>query len=152
LHLGTFVSDTTYKWGGKETADNVGRWNVGVTYRMGEWTKSMDLAIRVDLASYALDEGHATKLSFLPVVMFPEASSRFPLYFGAGIGPGVFTGQIGQESSLSLDYQILAVARFFDVFGNTGFFIEAGLKNHIFLLSDGQFNGTFVALGTVFSF
>lgn len=152
LHVGTFISDTAYKWGAADTSDNVGKYTVGVTYRVGEWTNSMDLAIRLDVNGYSLNEGKASKLSFLPVVTFPEANSKFPLYFGAGIGAGVFINQLKDESSLAFDYQLMGGVRFFDVFQNTGFFLEAGIKNHIFLLSDGQFNGTYAALGTVFTF
>lgn len=152
LHIGTYVSDTSYKWGDRDKAENVGKWNMGLTYRMGEWVNSMDLAVRVDFSSFSLREGSASKLSFLPIVTFPDARAKFPLYFGGGIGAGVFVNQINGESTLSADYQLLAGARFFDLVNNTGFFIEAGIKNHLFLLSDGQFNGTFAAIGTVFSF
>jgi hypothetical protein len=152
LHGGTFVSDNAYLWGLPDNQSNTGRWNVGVTYRVGEWVNSMDLGLRVDLQSFALAEGGAKKLSFLPIITFPDASSRFPLYFGAGIGPGVFINQIAQESSISVDYQLFAGVRFFDILGSTGFFVEAGLKNHFLLFSSGQFNGTFVAGGAVFTF
>lgn len=152
LHLGAYISDSAYKWGGVENPKDVGKWNLGITYRVGEWVNSMDLAIRVDVSSFQLHEGQATKLSFLPVIMLPDSKSKFPLYFGAGVGAGVFVNQVEKESPLSLDYQVFAGARFFDLIGTTGFFIEAGLKNHLFLLSDGQFNGTFAAIGTVFSF
>lgn len=152
LHLGGYASDDAYKWGDGGDMTNIGSWNVGVTYRVGEWKNSMDLGIRLDLSNYKLEEGRSSKLSFLPVITFPDASSRFPLYFGGAIGPGVFIKQVAQESSLSLDYQIFAGARFFDIFGSTGFFIEGGLKNHLLLLSDGQFNGTFVVLGALFTF
>lgn len=152
LDFGFFFSDNAYKWGAPDAQSNVGRWNFGVTYRVGEWVNSMDLGVRVDLQSYQLNEGSATKLSFMPVVMFPDASSRFPLYFGAGAGLGVFTQQLNSKSPLSLDYQLFGGIRFFNVLKSTGFFAEAGLKNHFLLLSDGQYNGTYFALGTVFSF
>jgi hypothetical protein len=152
LHIGTFVSDNAYQWGGKDSVSNVGRGNLGVTYRVGEWTNSMDLAVRIDWLQYSLEEGRPSKLSFAPVVMFPDATSKFPLYFGGGAGVGIFMTQVNRESSLSLDYQIFAGARFFNIFDNTGFFVEGGLKNHILLLSDGQFNGTFAAAGAIFSF
>ena len=152
LHFGMFMSDNAYRWSLPDAQSNVGRWNVGVTYRVGEWTNSMDLGIRIDLQSFALAEGRANKLNFTPIVTFPDANSKFPLYFGAGLGPGVFLNQVGNESSISLDYQLFAGVRFFEVVGATGFFIEAGLKNHFLLLSDGQFNGTFAVGGAVFSF
>lgn len=152
LHFGYFLSDSAYKWGAQDAQSNSGRWNLGVTYRVGEWVNSMDLGVRVDLSSYNLIDGTATKLSFLPVIMFPDASSKFPLYFGAGAGLGVFMKQLSNESPLSLDYQIFGGVRFFDVIKNTGFFVEGGLKNHFLMLSDGQFNGTYFAVGSVFSF
>lgn len=151
VHVGIMASDNAYYWG-KDAATNVGKTTLGVSYRVGEWINSMDLLVRIDYTTYSLDEGHASKLSFLPMVTFPDATSRFPLYFGAAIGPGVFFNQINKESALSLDYQLIAGARFFNVVQTTGFFVEAGLKNHIFLLSDGQYNGTFLAAGAVFTF
>lgn len=152
LHGGWFVSDNSYKWGVPENQDNVGRWNLGVTYRMGEWINSMDLLIRFDVSRFALAEGGVTKFSFLPLITFPDASSRFPLYFGAGAGLGFFGTQLAGESSLALDYQLLAGARFFNLWDLTGLFIEGGIKNHLHLLSDGQYNGTFITTGLLFTF
>ncbi len=152
LHGGWFVSDNSYKWGVPENQDNSGRWNIGVTYRMGEWINSMDLLIRFDVSRFVLAEGGVTKFSFLPLITFPDASSRFPLYFGAGAGLGFFGTQLAGESSLALDYQLLAGARFFNIWDLTGLFIEGGIKNHLHLLSDGQYNGTFITTGLVFTF
>jgi hypothetical protein len=153
LHFGGFVSDTSYKWGNRDQQDGTGQSTFGVTYRVGEWRNSMDLGVRIDYNSYSLDAGKANKLSFMPLVSFPDASSKFPLYFGAGVGLGIFTTQLSGESALALDYTLLLGARFFDIADtNAGFVVEAGLKNHLFLASDGQFNGTFVAIGPVFTF
>jgi hypothetical protein len=152
VHVGWFANDNAYKWGAAENQENVGRYNFGITYRMGEWINSMDLLFRFDVARMALAEGSVTKFSIIPLVTFPDASSRFPLYFGAGIGLGAFGSQIAGESALSLDYQLIAGARFFNLWGQTGLFVEGGIKNHIHLLSDGQFNGTFIATGLVFTF
>ena len=152
VSIGSFVSDNAYKWGARDSAGNVGSWMLGVTYRVGEWTNSFDLNVRVDLQRFKLDEGSATKIAFLPMITFPDASSKFPLFFGVGAGLGVFAQQISNESSLSFDYQLVAGARFFDVYKNLGLFVEAGLKNHVLLLTDGQFNGTFVSVGSVFAF
>jgi len=152
LHGGWFVSDNSYKWGNPENQSNVGRWNVGVTYRVGEWINSMDLLIRFDVSRFVLAEGGVTKFSFLPLITFPDASSRFPLYFGAGAGIGFFGTQLAGESSLALDYQLLAGARFFNLWDLTGLFIEGGIKNHLHLLSDGQYNGTFITTGLLFTF
>jgi hypothetical protein len=100
----------------------------------------------------ALAEGEVTKFSIMPIITFPDASSRFPLYFGVGLGLGVFGNQIPGESTLALDYSLIAGARFFNLWGQTGLFVEGGIKNHLHLLSDGQFNGTFISSGLVFTF
>ena len=54
VHMGSFISDNSYQWGTPSNQTNVGSWNIGVTYRMGEWHNSMDLGLRVDLQSLSL--------------------------------------------------------------------------------------------------
>ncbi|WP_413944247.1 hypothetical protein [Bdellovibrio sp. HCB-162] len=152
LHFGRYMSSQSYDWGKNGQQDDVGGNTFGVTYRVGEWQNSMDLNLRIDYAEFDLPVENPSKLSFMPLLTFPDAGSRFPLYFGAGVGLGVFFKQTNSKSALSLDYQLVLGARFFDIFENTGFFIEAGLKNHIHLLSSGQFNGTFLSGGLVFTF
>lgn len=152
LHFGRHMASQSYDWGRYGQEDDVGKNQFGVTYRVGEWHNSMDLALRLDYSEFKVGGEKPTKLSFLPLVTFPDASSRFPLYFGAGVGMGVFFKQATGKSALSLDYQLIAGARFFDILENTGFFVEAGLKNHLLILSSGQFNGTFLATGLVFTF
>ena len=151
LHLGKAFDEDNNKWG-NNNSDDIGRLDLGVTYRVGEWTNSMDLMFRANFFTYSLNEGNATKLSLMPMITFPDANSRFPLYFGAGAGLGIFLKQIKKESSLSLDYQIVAGARFFDVFNSVGLMFELGMKNHIFLTSDGQYQSVFGAVGAVFNF
>jgi hypothetical protein len=152
LHVGSYLADNSYRWGTPENQENVGRWNTGVTYRVGEWVNSMDLLMRFDVSRFAMAEGGVTKFSFLPIITFPDASSRFPLYFGAGVGLGIFGTQLKGESSLALDYQLLAGARFFNLWDMTGLFVEGGVKNHVHIFSDGQFNGTYITTGLLFTF
>lgn len=158
IHLGFFLDSDAYNWGVDNNgnnythADDPGKMNIGVTYRMGEWTSSMDLNLRADFQTYELGKDKPFKLSIMPLITFPDSNSQFPLYFGAGIGPGIFFKQVSQESAISIDYTLLAGARMFDVIENTGFFLEFGLKNHLLLLSDGQFNGVFIATGALFTF
>lgn len=152
LHAGRFMSSQAWEWGGKGRVDNTGENTIGVTYRVGEWENSMDFAVRIDFNDYSVLNERLQKMSVLAMITFPDANSQFPLYFGIGAGAGVFFKQIDAESPLSFDYQLILGARFFDVFESTGFFIESGLKNHLHLTSDGQFNGTFAALGLVFTF
>jgi hypothetical protein len=151
LHLGNYVQGDSWNWGQKEKQRNSGGSSAGVTYRFDEWGQS-DLDIRIDFNEFKILDEKPLKMSFMPLIVFPEASSRFPLYFGAGAGLGIFFKQVADESNLSLDYQLFMGARFFNVYDTTGFFIETGLKNHLLITSDGQFNGTYLALGAVFTF
>jgi hypothetical protein len=152
LHVGGYIDSESYRWGELDKSEDNGKLTIGVTYRMGEWTDTMDLLLRVDFNSYELIDGRPVKMSVMPLLVFPEVNSKFPLYFGLGLGPGIYFKQISQESALALDYQLIGGVRLFDVFESTGFSLEMGLKNHLHLLSDGQFNGVFAAAGVVFTF
>jgi hypothetical protein len=151
LHIGPYVDSQVHNWGVK-SKDNEGKWTTAVTYRVGEWVNSTDFLIRVGWQSVDINDTTTSKISLLPIIMFPDARAKFPLYFGAGLGLGVFLDQVDDESSLSLDYTILLGTRFFNVFDTMGLMLEVGIDNHIFLTSKGQFSGTYVALGTVFEF
>lgn len=159
VHMGTFFSDQSYNWGYEDIKSDggwgsgAGKFNGGVTYRFGEWVNSMDLSLRMEYTSYDLgDAGSARKISFSPLITFPDASSRFPLYFGGGAGLGLYVQQARNRSPVSFDWQVLAGVRFLDVIGKVGFMVETGLKSHIFMLSQGQYNGVYLNVGTVFAF
>lgn len=151
LSLGAFINSQSYEWGGSKKEEDVGRLSYGVTYIFGEWSK-FDVSFRMDFNEYRLLNERAVKLSLLPVLTFPQAHRGFPLYFGIGGGLGIFFQQLNRESNVSLDYQLLAGARFNDIFENMGFFVELAMKNHLHLTSVGQFNGTALTAGAVFSF
>src|SRR4051794_1316124 len=55
LHLGGFFQGQSYQWGDNEK-QGAGRFNGGVTYRVGEWVNSMDLSIRAEYTSYWFNE------------------------------------------------------------------------------------------------
>ena len=153
IHVGGFFQDQSYRWGNNDKDGNSGRFNGGVTYRMGEWVSSMDLSLRAEYTSYGFtSEDYANKLSISPVITFPDANSQFPLYFGGGAGVGLFTHQIKDKSPVSFDWQVFGGVRFLNVFERIGFMVEAGLKNHVLLFSEGQFNGVFINFGSVFMF
>lgn len=151
VHLGSFINDKQYRWG-TNNEDDVGDLFLGVTYRVGEWVNSMDLLFRADLETYDIDGKNPTKLSLMPIVAFPDAASGFPLYFGGGAGIGVFFSQIGSESDLSFDYQLLTGLRFPQLFETGGLVFEIGYKGHVLLFSSGQFSGVYASLGGVFEF
>lgn len=151
VHLGTFLDDQAYKWGTYDQK-NVGQYDIGVTYRLGEWVNAADFMIRTEFLSYSLDEGSANKLSFLGMIMFPDSSSHFPLYLGLGLGPGFYLKQLRKQSVMSIDYQAVVGLRYLNAIDNLGFFVEFGLKNHLHVFSEGQFNGLFLGVGTVWTF
>lgn len=150
LSLGSFINSKSYNWGGSDF-DSVGRLSYGVTYIFGEWSK-FDLSFRMDFNDYSVNGQRANKLSLLPILTFPQANRKFPLYFGFGAGLGVYFVQLPRESNISFDYQLLMGARFQDVIDNLGFFLELAIKNHLNVTSSGQFNGSALTAGIVFSF
>jgi len=152
VHIGGFFGSDSYQWGVANHTSNPGRIQGGITYGIGPLGKIADWALRADFISYSFVEGNAVNMSILPMILFPDAGTAFPLYFGIGVGPGVFFQQIGNESTLSFNYELVAGARFFDVIGDAGFFAETGIKNEVHLLSDGQFNGFFLSFGALFVF
>lgn len=152
LHIGKLVNTDAWSWGQSGKQKNAGSASIGVTYRVDEWRGSTDFALRLDFNEYDIKGQKPQKLSFLGMILFPEAASEFPLYFGAGAGPGIFFKQVSGEASIALDYQMIVGIRFFDIFENVGFSIESGLKNHIQIGDDGQVNSAFVTAGAVFTF
>lgn len=151
LSLGTFVNSTAFNWKGSEKRENIGQMSYGVTYLFSNYGK-LDTNLRMDFSDYRIDGERASKLSVMPLWTFPLVESNFPLYFGFGVGLGVFFQQLPDESNISLDYQLVGGARFADLFENFGFFVELALKNHLHILTNGQFNGTALTAGAVFTF
>jgi hypothetical protein len=151
LHAGGYINSKSYDWGTSGVKERTGYQTLGVTYKIGEWARAMDLSMRIDYLQYAFINKNPIKLSVLPMFTFPDAASNFPLYFGGGLGAGVFLTQLERESNLSLDYQLIFGLRLQDIWGHSGFFIESGIKDHVHLLSDGQFTGQFLVAGAVFS-
>lgn len=152
LHIGFYLDDQAYKWGQPASQNDVAQLNLGVTYKLGEWTNAADFMIRSEYSAYSLAGGTARKLDFLAMLMFPDVNSKFPLYFGIGVGPGFYLKQLADQSAMSLDYQVVGGARFLNVIDSLGFFVEFGLKNDIQLFSEGQFNGLFLGAGTAWMF
>ncbi len=150
LHIGGYLHSKAYQWGNRASAEQAGVQTTGVTYKIGEWTQTMDLNLRVDYFQFEIERERPIKISFLPLLTFPDSATNFPLYFGIGAGPGIFLSQMAKESSLSLDYQLIFGVRWNDIWHNSGFFIESGIKDHLHVLSDGQFTSQFLTAGAVF--
>ena len=152
LGFGTFSESTAYNWAHNGKAEGMGKWGADLTYRFAEQEYLFDEAFRISYNTFKPAEQDSSKLSVLYAITFPEAASRFPIYFGGAAGLGVYIKQIDQESLISFDYQLYLGLRAFNLFDSVGFYVEGGLRNHLHLTSDGQFNGTFLSLGTIFNF
>lgn len=148
----TFTKSESFSWGKTNKEEDVGKWGVDLNYRISEYNSLLDYSLRVNYNEYEPNGQRVNKMAFLMAASFPDATSRFPLYFGAAAGPGVFFNQIADESRVTLDYQLFMGLRLFEIFEKTGFYIEGGLRNHLQLTSDGQLNGTYISAGAVFTF
>ena len=151
LHWGQYVSSEAYSWGDQSPVDQAGAATYGITYLLNEW-HGLDFNVRADFSEYAVQSSRAQKLSLLPLLTFPRVETRFPLYFGAGLGGGVFLSQLTNKSVLALDYQLVLGARFLELYGSLGTFVEVAMKNSFFVLSTGQFIGSSLATGLMFNF
>lgn len=151
LGVGTYTSSKAYNWGLNREND-VAKTGIDVTYRLTQDYELFDEIIRLSFNSYTVANDKASKMSFMYGMTFPDATSKFPLYFGFAVGPGVFFKQIDGESALALDYHMFLGLRLFNLFEQTGFFVEGGIKNHMHVTSDGQLNGTYFSAGAVFTF
>jgi len=152
LGISSYLNSDAYNWGQSGKEEKVGKNGIDMSYRIGQYSSVVDEDIRVSYTEYNVMDQRASKLSLLYAWTLPDAGSKFPLYFGFAGGPGIFFKQLSGESSLSLDYQLFAGLRLFNIFENTGFYVEGGLKNHLHLTSDGQLNGTYISAGAVFTF
>lgn len=151
IGVSSYTSSKAYKWKINNEED-VGKSGLDMTYRLTQEYQLFDEVIRVSYNTYRPAGDKASKMSFLYGLTFPDATSRFPLYFGIAAGPGIFFKQLDGESTIALDYQMFLGLRLFNLFESTGFFVEGGIKNHLHLTSDGQLNGTYVSAGAIFTF
>lgn len=151
LGISTYTSSKAYKWGQNNEQD-VAKTGIDMTYRLTQDYELFDEVIRVSYNTFRPAGQKASKMSFLYGITFPDATSKFPLYFGLAVGPGIFFNQLDGESTVALDYQMFLGLRLFNLFESTGFFVEGGIKNHLHLTSDGQLNGTYVSAGAIFTF
>jgi hypothetical protein len=152
LGFGTFSEGTAYNWGQNGKQTQVGKWGADLTYRFSEQEYLFDESLKISYAQHEPAAQETSKLSFLYAFSFPEANSKFPIYFGGAGGLGVYLKQIDEESLISFDYQLYLGLRAFNLFDSVGVYVEGGMRNHLHVTSDGQFNGTFLSLGTIFNF
>jgi opacity protein-like surface antigen len=152
VSLGKMTQSDAYNWGINSKETDLGGMVFDLTYRLTMDSTLYDQGVRISYADYKPAGQRAQKLSFMYAMLLPDAGSQFPLYFGMAFGPGIFMKQLQNESAITLDYQLLLGLRLFNVFEKSGFSIEGGLRNHLQLTSDGQFNSVYATAGAVFTF
>ncbi len=152
VSLGKMTQSDAYNWGMNSKETDVGGTVFDLTYRLTMDDALYDQGVRISYADFSPAGQRAQKLSFMYAMLLPDAGSQFPLYFGLAAGAGVFMKQLSGESALTLDYQLLLGLRLFNLFNKSGFSIEGGLRNHLHLTSDGQFNSVYATAGAVFTF
>lgn len=145
------IKDRSYSWAINKQSQILD-WNAGISYKWDHFGNFGDAIFKIKFSSFTIDEQSVFKNTLLLGVSFPDINSGFPIYFGAAAGGGVFFGQAYSESVLSLDYQIYVGLRFTQIYKNLGSFLEWGLDNHFFLLSSGQYDNTYLAVGLSFVF
>lgn len=151
LHFGVFTQSDAYVWGSSGKQTGVGKNSLGLSYLISEGS-TLDQWLRVEYNTYEINDEKPQKLSALYAMTFPLSSSEFPIYFGGAAGVGVYFKQIKEESNISFDYLLFAGLRWNRAIESVGFFIEAGLRNHLHILSDGQLNATYFQGGVLFNF
>lgn len=146
-----FTKSESFSWGSANKEQNIGKLGLDMTYRLSQ-SNYVDYALRVSYAEYEPLNQKANKMSFMYAAVLPDAGSKFPLYFGAAAGLGIFFTQLSNESPVTADYQLFLGLRMFNLFDSTGFYLEAGMKNHLQITTDGQLNGTYISSGAIFTF
>lgn len=145
------LKDTAYSWGNSKQ-DQLLKWSAGISYKWDNFGNFGDSIFKVKVSSFNIQGRSILKNSLLFGVSFPDIDSGFPFYFGTSIGAGFFFNQIPLESILSLDYQAYLGLRFVNIYNTMGAFVEWGLDNHFFVLSSGQYDNIYLAVGLSFVF
>ncbi len=153
IHMSGFLNSTSHSWGSDGRAEDMGRFNFGLTHFRGpsEWIG--DVAIRTEFTTYRVGERQPVKLAALPMLFYPEWTDEFPIYFGLGVGLGIMFNAPKNESAFTFEYQVslgLKFDKLFSSYEGWGFFLEGGIKNHLSLLSKGEFDGEYIAAGVSF--
>lgn len=144
ISMGTLVNSKSYNWAEEEFSG----WTAELTY-LSETDGNFGRGLHLEMQKFADQVDDLTKVSFLFSMTFPKRIS-FPVYVGAAVGPGFFIKQREGESEFSLDYKAYLGLRLNQV--NSQYFLQTGVKNHVHVLSDGQFVGWFVSSGVAYLF
>ena len=144
VSAGTLIQGKSYQWAGED----LGGWNMQIAYRRNAGYY-LAQAFHLEFQKFTEAQQEFSKISLLLNFVFPR-SVTFPVYLGVGAGPGFFLKQLVNESSLTLDYKGYVGLRLNQE--HSQFILESGIKNHVHMLSDGQFIGWFISSGVAYKF
>jgi len=142
--VGSLVSSKSYQWMG----DDFTGWNIEAFYQRAT-SGYFGQGFHLEFQKFTSEEQDLSKISFLFSFTFPRRIS-FPVYLGVAGGPGFFLKQQEGESDFSFDYKAYLGLRLTEK--NSQYFLQSGVKNHVSVLSDGQFVGWFVSSGVAYKF
>jgi len=98
-----------------------------------------DLQLRASLMASELESDKEISLELTSLFTFPEIETRFPVYFGLGLGFGFYPFYIIEKKpSFSFHSPFLLGLRFFELYSNLGAGAELDLRIH-FPLNELQF-------------
>lgn len=144
LSVGGLFNSKSYGW----MDESFKGWSVEATYQSpmaGYFARGFHL----EYQKYITDRADLGKVSFLMSFTFPRRVD-FPVFLGVAAGPGYFTKQIKNESEFTIDYKGYVGLRFTQQ--NAQYYLQSGIKNHVHMLSDGQFISWYLSSGVAYKF
>lgn len=145
LAVGSLLNGKSYHW---IEDDDFGGWTAEASY-VDAASGTFANGFHLELQNFVQGDEKLSKISALVSFIFPRRLS-FPVYIAVAAGPGYFVKQRKNESEFSIDYKSYIGFRLDD--DHSQYFLQSGVKNHIHMLSDGQFIGWFVSSGVAYKF
>jgi len=141
--IGGLIQTKSYGW----SEQSVQGWNLEAAYQsQGDYFLT---GYALDFQKFVNEGEELSKIAFLFSVSFPRRQT-FPVYIGVSAGPGFFLKQKKDESQFSFDYKAYMGMRLSQSYSL--FFLEGGVKNHLHILTDGQFIGWYMSSGVAYRF
>lgn len=144
ISVGSLLNSRSYHW----SEESFRGYNVEASY-FSQGTGIFGRGLSLEMQKFAADDEELTKMAFLFNFTFPRRIT-FPVYLGAAFGPGYFFKQLEDESEFTIDYKAYLGLRLNQV--NSQYFLQSGVKNHVHVLSDGQFIGWYISSGVAYKF
>lgn len=144
LSVSGLFNSKSYGW----TEESLKGWGVEASYQ-SPMASFFTRGFHLEYQKYITDRAELGKVSLLMSFTFPRRLD-FPVFLAIAAGPGYFTKQKANESEFTIDYKGYAGLRFTQQ--NTQYFLQSGVKNHVHMLSDGQFISWYFSSGVAYKF